>query len=446
MNIMNNPIGLSGAATRTATPSGTARTSEQTKAGSGVLQGIDQSIARDTARLSALGRITSLMDGVSTAVRSLTANGFEAGVKSSSQVLTATLAAAQSNAGSYTIQIGQLAQAQQLTSPPLARSDVPLGAGAAAMIRIDMGTQGAPGHTTRLVKIDAGNDTLDDIAAAIKATGIDAAVVKGQQGYQLQISGESGAAHAMLISVIGDPAIGARLSWPTGGKGGMKQTQAGQDAVLTVDGKPLQSASNTVGNAIPGVELKLQATGVSQVTVSRGPRSIADNAKAFVAQLNQLNSQLSAMNSGDAATDKLAGQIRQQLTQAMGKIDPDALAGVGITNHNGVLQLDDKTFDAAVAADPDRVASLFSKAGHGLADLVGTQLVQGTSIGGIVGAASASMSRELDQLGDKRDAFVQLQQRQAALLAQQYANASNGSYGMSGLAGVSTRMSLFDYI
>lgn len=432
-----------GADARASASAGAATTSAKT-AGS-VTQGIDGRIARDTARLSALGRLTSAMDGVESAARALAANGMQTQVKATGQAVDATLASTRSAPGVHTVEVSQLAQAQRLESPPLARSDASIGAGGATLIKVDVGADGAAGHTTRLVKIDAGNDTLDGIAAAFKAAGIDAAVSKGAQGYSLQLNSESGAAHALRISVSGDPALGALLTWPAAG-GAMTQTRAAQDALATVDGKAVRSASNTLENAIGGAELQLQATGASQVTVTRDPGSVAANAKAFVDQVNGLTAQLAGTKTGDASLDNLATQVRQQLTRTLGKLDQGALAQIGITSRNGVLSVDGKTLDAAVAADPDGVARLLSGSGRGLADVVGDQLGQGLGSGGIVEAARAGTSRELDQLGDQKAAVTQLQQRQAALLAQQYAGAVNGGYAAFGAGGAVPQMSLFDYL
>jgi flagellar hook-associated protein 2 len=106
---------------------------------------------------------------------------------------------------------------------------------------------------------------------------VDVSVIKGDDGqYSLSIAGQPGAANSMRISVSGDAALKNLLAYDPDGTQKLKQSSAAMDAILTVDGKEIKSASNTVKDtAIAGATLSLVARARA---TSPSPRTAARSA------------------------------------------------------------------------------------------------------------------------------------------------------------------------
>jgi len=138
----------------------------------------------------------------------------------------------------------------------------------------------------------------------------------------------------------------------------------GADANLTVDGIPIDSSSNTVTGAIPGVTLSLLAVTSSPVTlqVSHDTSQAATAINNFVTDYNTVISSINSQFSYDTTTGTagaLLGDPSVELVQSTLLSDVAAnvtengaissLATLGITmNNDGTLTLDSATLDSAV--------------------------------------------------------------------------------------------------
>jgi flagellar hook-associated protein 2 len=402
---------------------------------------IDAQLRRDDARLSSLGKMALALDSFRSSAGSLSVAGLDMAASSSAKGVDAKLSGAGAVAGVHTVEVKQLAQAQQLTSKALPARDTALGTGSATVIKVDSGS------SSTTVKIDAGNNTLDGIAKAMRDAGLDAQVVQDGKGFALSLTGKSGAANAMRINVSGDPVLQGLLSYGPGINSAMTQKTAAQDAQLLVDGKTVTASTNKVDTAITGVSLTLTATGKSDVKVARDPSAIAANVKNLVGAFNTLNSQLGALRTGDAASDTALNQVVTQMGQVLDGADPKALAEIGISRKNGGLALDETKLKAAIAADPERVMGMFAKSGNGLAEQLAKRAGQQIASGGAVANQAHVVQQDVDKLSDKKDKMTDAVSRQAAMLAQQYALAGAGLGGSSLFSnGQVQPMSLFDYL
>jgi flagellar hook-associated protein 2 len=402
---------------------------------------IDAQLRRDDARLSSLGKMALALDSFRSSAGSLSVAGLDMAASSSAKGVDAKLSGAGAVAGVHTVEVKQLAQAQQLTSKALPARDTALGTGSATVIKVDSGS------SSTTVKIDAGNNTLDGIAKAMRDAGLDAQVVQDGKGFALSLTGKSGAANAMRINVSGDPVLQGLLSYGPGINSAMTQKTAAQDAQLLVDGKTVTASTNKVDTAIAGVSLTLTATGKSDVKVARDPSAIAANVKNLVGAFNTLNSQLGALRTGDAASDTALNQVVTQMGQVLDGADPKALAEIGISRKNGGLALDETKLKAAIAADPERVMGVFAKSGNGLAEQLAKRAGQQIASGGAVANQAHVVQQDVDKLSDKKDKMTDAVSRQAAMLAQQYALAGAGLGGSSLFSnGQVQPMSLFDYL
>ncbi|MDA8333838.1 MAG: flagellar filament capping protein FliD [Peptococcaceae bacterium] len=152
----------------------------------------------------------------------------------------------------------------------------------------------------------------------------------------------------------------------------------GQNAVFTVNGgSTINSASNQVTNAIGNVTLNLAGTGNTTLTVGADTQSAMNTINAFVSAYNTANAD---MNGYLAQGKTLQGdQDLQNLQQTMFNdtfaqvpgqpAGYGSLAQIGITSdqNTGNLVVDTSTLQAALAANPQAVYSLFNNSAAGVA-------------------------------------------------------------------------------
>jgi flagellar hook-associated protein 2 len=164
------------------------------------------------------------------------------------------------------------------------------------------------------------------------------------------------------------------------------QAVQGADASLTVDGVPIDSASNTVSGAIPGVTLTLLGADPG-ATVALGVQSDSSQVATAITQLvtdyntaiglvnaqfnltSSTNSSGAATNSeGALASDPTVVSLQSALEQAIaytftptsGTTTVSSLNDLGITtNADGTLAVDSATLDNALTNNPSDVQNFF---------------------------------------------------------------------------------------
>nr|WP_315401510.1 flagellar filament capping protein FliD [uncultured Duganella sp.] len=421
---------------------------------------LNTSLARDQTKLSGLGQLQSALANFQSLAAGLTGSGLSTSAATSAKsVLTATSTGA-AKAGTYAIDVKQLAQGQFLTSEEFTSATTKLGTGAATTVKIDFGTAGgAKGFVSngttgsKTITIDSTNNTLEGMAAAFKAAGVDVKVVKGDDGkFSLGIAGQSGADNGMRISVSGDAALKNLLAYDPDGAQKLKQTAAAQNAILTVDGKDVTSAANTLAKdvGIAGATLTLTGTGKSEVTIKQDSSQIGANLKAFVAAYNDLNKKLQALQKGDLKGDTALGQVASQMGMLLktggGGVSVSALAAAGVSQDaGGNMVVDDKKLQAALTADSSAVAKLFTNDGKGIADLMSAKASAFTSSGSVISKETKQMNSEIASINGKRAVLTKALTAQAnALVALYSAQAQTGAgSAINGGGGTGT---LFDML
>jgi flagellar hook-associated protein 2 len=371
---------------------------------------LNASISLTEARFSGLGQLQSALSVFQDLAESLAGTGLSTRGSSSAAGVLGVTTDATAAVGSHQVKVSQLAQQQILISPEAQGADTRLGTGSPAVIRI--GT----GDNSKTITIDSRNNTLQGIADALKEAGVDASLVRSSTGTALQLRSASGEANKLNISVAGDAAIRNLFS-------GATQTQAAQDAILTVDGKTIKSADNNVEAAIKGVTLKLADEGDATVTIARDNSQIAKNVEAFVKGFNALQDRLDALGKGALRGNPALGQVRNQLDQLVRSAggSTEALANAGLSiDTNGRLKLDSGILNAAINANPDAVTKVFTNEGRGLADALGSRLESLGGERGVVSRALAQADREVDTLQTRKSAMAQMLTVQAQALVRLY--------------------------
>jgi flagellar hook-associated protein 2 len=327
-------------------------------------------------------------------------------VSSQESVLSAAASKDVKKAGTYSVDVSQLATAQTLKSATVAdRDSTIVGTGS---LKIQVGTYNSnlntftPGAAKEVtVNINPGDGTLSGIANAINRSdaGVKASVVAADGGgYQLQLTAKNtGSDNTVKITAAdaygnvqtGTTGLGQVAYDPTAANGNGKnltQTQAAQNAQLTVDGRAVTSQSNAVSTAIEGVTLTLATTGASsvKVDVNRDAAAFETAAKSFVDAYNTLQKSVANLAkasptnaspplANDALSAKLLSQVKEAVGQAStgygsGKL---TLADVGIARQtDGTLSLDKTKLQGAFKANPEGATTLLANTSQKVADIV----------------------------------------------------------------------------
>jgi flagellar hook-associated protein 2 len=371
---------------------------------------LDQKEASFQSQLSAYGTLRGALASFQTAVSGLdNLSNFQSVSASSSDtdILSAT-ATTGAQAGVHDLEVTQLAQTHALAAAGQTSTSAAIGSGTSTTLTFDFGTisggvlasgvyTGATftqdgAQTSGTVTIDSSNDSLQGIRDAINAAnvGVRASIINDGSGtpYRLTLtSTTTGAAHSVRIGVSGDAALANLLGYDPAGTQKLTQTQVAQDAKLTVDGVSVSSASNSVTGALDGVTLKLSDQGTSQVTIARDTSGAKAAIQAFVKTYNDFSKTLADLtkfdttgngNSGALLGDAAARTIQSRLRDALSSSLPSTgsgslqfLAQTGIAfQKDGTLSIDSNKLSAALSANPDSVAALFTSFGQASDSLV----------------------------------------------------------------------------
>jgi flagellar hook-associated protein 2 len=238
------------------------------------------------------------------------------------------------------------------------------------------------------IPITAGsNDTLTTLASYINAQsatnswGVTASVVSDASGSRLAIySQSSGSPGALAIT---NNTTTLNFNTPVGGT----------NASLTVDGVPLDSPTNSIASAIPGVTLNLVSAAVgTPVQITVGPdaanatAAITTFVSAYNAVINDLNTQFSVDPTtntegplgGDTALRSLQSSVLSDATYSIsGNSGLVNLASLGISsNDDGTLSVDSTQLSTTFATNPAAFQNFFQNAsGTGFANNFASDLI-----------------------------------------------------------------------
>lgn len=246
---------------------------------------------------------------------------------------------------------------------------------------------------------------------------------------QQAVSYINGAGYGVTANVVTD-SVGSRLvlaSNRSGAAGNLTVTSpattfttaAGVDAQLTVDGVPVDSGSNTVTGAIPGVTLSLGAADPNTpvlISVEPDTTQASTAIQNFVNDYNtvvgSINSQYTLDSSGNEGV--LAGDSMLQTLQSnlLSMISTTAagtypnLQSLGIEMQNdGTLQINSSTLSTALSSDYSDVQNFFQST-TGWGSTATTQMSQLTDpTKGPVAADINGLTQTSDDLTDQINDF-----------------------------------------
>lgn len=411
---------------------------------------LNAALTADNTTLSGLGQLQSALATFQAVAQSLSGNGLNLSVSSSvANVLSATTSSS-SVAGTYAIQVNQLAQGQVLQSKSLPSPDGAIGLGGPSKISFEFGnasgntfTTNAANNSAKTVVIPSGANTMQGIASAINGAniGVTAKVIPSGTSYALELNSPTGAANSMRINVSGDSALQNLLAYNPAGVKNLSQVTSAQDATLTINGVAMSSSSNTLTKAISETTLSLTAKGSSELEVAQGSAQIANNVTNLVNAYNTLNTTLSTLQQGVLKTDGSALRAQSQLkgmltsnANSTNGVSSLALANMGITTQkNGNLVVDTNKLQAAISSDSASVSKLFTNGGTGIADHLVSQIKGILSPVGGLSRKVAAVNQDITALNAKKSSLGKALTAQANALVSFYSqqNAQGSSTGTS---------------
>jgi flagellar hook-associated protein 2 len=336
---------------------------------------------------------------------------------SNSNVVSAT-ASPGAAPGNHVVVVNNVASTASWYSDSVASNSTPLPSGS---FTFQVGS-----NTPVQVTIGGSVDTMDQLASYINGlnAGVTANVVNDSTGSRLSIvANSSGAANNISIT----NATGVTFT----------QASSGADASLTIDGIPIDSASNTVTGVVPGVTFNLvSAAPNTQVNVSTSEDVTQASAAvtSFVTAYNQVVSDINQEYtvgangvqgplSGDPTLSILQSQLLGSGAYSTTGTNVSTLADLGITmNDDGSLTLDSTTLDSALQSNFSAVQNFFQgTASNGFVTFLNNQLNALTDpTNGAFTVDLQSISNENSDLQDQINNFEDYLQSQTTLLTNEY--------------------------
>lgn len=335
---------------------------------------LDQLEKRESAiqsKLSAFGRVQGALAALETALGKLrSATTFSASKATASNDGVTVAASTSATIGRYSLVVTTLARAHSAASAAFADSSASVGsgtltikdAGGAVAAAIDVGGAGQPQTVAEL------RDAINAAGAGVRAT-----LVNDASGTRLVLTAaDTGTANAFSIELGGSPAAQlAALATPT---------QTAVDAAFTLNGLALTSPTNKLTDVVEGLTINL-ARAQPDVTIDIAVERDADAVKSvlddFVKAYNDAeklfddlskydaNTRTGAVLNGDSSLRQVQTRLKSLLstsrTAAAGEYTRLAEAGLEL-QADGSLKLNESRFRDAMAADPAKLARLFTTA------------------------------------------------------------------------------------
>lgn len=332
-------------------------------------QRLDTREERIEAQVSGYGQLRSAIDEFDSSLKALanedTFNAKQASISDNSQVAVNALNP-EAVAGTYRLNVSQVAQSQSLSSGTFASRDAEVGTGSltlrfgdwdgAGNFNLDANAEGAT------IDIDDSNNSLGGLRDAINKAdiGVQASIVGQEGSYQLLLTSPTGAQRELEITATEDagaPGLSA-FNFNETGKS-LDQKQAGQDAILTVNGLEVTRSTNSIDDVIDGVEFDLfNANSAEDITINiTDDRAMAETAiRDFVEAYNTFYEEARRLQdnerdedgqgslNNDSLASNLMRSVRSQLGAAVPGLDQDvsSLGAIGIrTRLDGTLEFAD---------------------------------------------------------------------------------------------------------
>ncbi len=364
---------------------------------------------------SALTQLGSQVDDFKTIVNDLvssTAFSKVAAASSDTTILTAS-AGSDAIAGHYEVVVDHLAKAQMTTSTMgfSEKTDVVANGGSISF------TTGS--ETTAAITI-TGNTTLTELKDLVNAQESDvrASIVNTGTSYKMVLSSRStGADAAFTINNSLTNSGGTAIAFSG------TNTQDAIDSSFTVNGLTVQSASNTVSDAIPGISFTMVKGGSAAIDVTASYDELKSSVRTLVADYNKLRAFYTRQSTGALAHDSVMRQAIRDIRSAFQESNSNGgafhyLSEVGIElTSAGDMKFVESSFNSAIADHPADLAKLFHGTNSdGVFNTMKTRLENLDSTAGLIKTTRDTIGQTLNRFRDRISGQqARLDQRRADL-------------------------------
>lgn len=393
-----------------------------------------------TARISGIGSVKSALTAFQTAMDKLNSSttpaftGYAATSSNTSYVTATTDNSAV--AGNYAIKVESLATGSKVASAKFTD-------GPTSVITTGGSLSIAQGDSTYSVDIADGaslQDVRDAINTKLQSSGISANIITDSTGASRLVVGSTstGEGSDLVLSGVAGLEIDGTKSMATSTDGSGYITALAADAVYSVDGISMTSASNTVSSAVSGLSLTLVAKGESTVNVATNTDGLKTSVQSFVDAYNTLITTINKLQTnstdedgtvtsgaltGDPTARALIATVRSVLTSsgAGDKLTVLSQLGVKTTQTNGTLEFDSTVFTKAISTQglSGEVQNLFTGE-DGLLDRMGSAIKSYTDTGGILDTKTTSLNKQSAKLLEDQAALDRRVEAMTTMLTKRY--------------------------
>lgn len=383
------------------------------------------------AKLTAWGVVQTALTKLQTASDALknTSAIAQSKVSSTNTAFSASLASSAA-AGSYSVEVTQLAAAQSLLSPKVNSKDTDLGDSSMSSRTITITQPGQKNPLT--VTLASDKTSLADVRDAINAKqgSVSASIIKADDNsYYLSLtSRDSGTTNEMTITTD-DAELAKYISYNPGNSTNVMSEQvAAADAKVNINGIEIIRSSNTITDAPEGVTLNLIKTNKGSpetLSVVKDNQPMTDAIQAFVDAYNSLQTTISNQTKytkvdqgstsqsssngdllGDGTLRNIQTRLRSMVSASQGSGSLATLSQIGITQDiTGKLTVDSTKLNKALNEKSADVVAFLSGDGKttGFATQTSSLLKDMLGTDGSVQNATAGINKTLKKLSDEYD-------------------------------------------
>lgn len=436
-----------------------------------------QSQARQLqTQVSSYGQLSSLFGSLQTAASKLSGSSLWSQTKATSSDEASVQVVGGSNAtpGNYSVSVTSLASSQTVVAASALDSSAEL-VGSGVMTLEIGGWDQPPMNFVPMVGRDpvaitvTADDTLATLRDKINATGagVTASIVTDSNGARLSLrSTATGAENGFRLSVADDDGAAiddglglSRFAYdPAAGSTGMEQKQAAANAVATVNGIEVESASNELSGIVDGLTLRLRKEGGSaEIGVSSDRDAVKTAIQDFATAYNNLAKAIAEQTKYDAASktggplqgDSAATGLQRQLRSLLAAGSEASatfkrLSDVGLSmQRDGTLSVDSARLDSATA-DLAELKKAFASndadpAKDGFARRYADLAQQVLGLDGSLTTRTEGLRQRISKNGEDQVALEERVERFRARLVQQYTAMDSNLSRLNALSGYVTQ-------
>jgi flagellar hook-associated protein 2 len=393
---------------------------------------LDEKIKKSENGISGYAAIKFVLDGLKTALTDLKdQSDFNTqNPRNSQPSAIAVTGSGQASAGSHSIIVNKLAQAQKLASNGFATSSESLNNGNSISLSLSVN-----GAASEILQVPAGSDTPKGVVAAINSAG------KGVTA-QLINTGDSTKPFKIILTGVSGASNSFEISSDSGGIDFDTKIQSSANGEAYIDGLKVEPAVNKLTGLVPGVTLELLSTtnGAATFEVTRDKAAIQSKVEALVVAYNDANSLLGVVSDPKSTVEgygaslisnPIVGTVRNMMREVI-FTDTNSPSGglknmrdLGITvDRYGKMSLDKAKLDTVLTDKFEDVVTLmsnnqenlstFSAAKAGAAGEGVKKLASMLATNGILTAQSTNLTKQITGYNEE---LAKLETRMTMLLA-----------------------------